>query len=109
MSINVSRKIDRRKMMNLFLLILKLTVFLNKLGYLNAHGRLIVPPARSSAWREDNKRFPVYYDDNQMYCGGSFQLRNNGKIIFDVFFFLFFSFRAIQKVDVVFVVKISTV
>jgi hypothetical protein len=96
-------------MMNLFLLILKLTVFLNKLGYLNAHGRLIVPPARSSAWREDNKRFPVYYDDNQMYCGGSFQLRNNGKIIFDVFFFLFFSFRAIQKVDVVFVVKISTV
>ena len=70
-------------MMSSIVLILKLTVLLNKLGMLKAHGRLIVPPARSSAWREDNKRFPVYYDDNQMYCGGSFQLRNNGKITSD--------------------------
>lgn len=33
------------------------------------HGRMLNPPARSSAWREDS-RFPTYYDDNQMFCGG---------------------------------------
>ena len=36
----------------------------------DAHGRLLVPPARSSAWREDPARFPAYYDDAQMFCGG---------------------------------------
>lgn len=42
-------------------------------------GRLIDPPARSSAWRYDN-RFPTYYDDNQMFCGGlQVQLNNGGK------------------------------
>ena len=63
--------------MHLLILLLKLTILLVKFDYLVAHGRLIVPPARSSAWREDSKRFPVFYDDNQMYCGGTFQLRNN--------------------------------
>lgn len=33
------------------------------------HGRLIEPPARSSAWRFGYDT-PVDYDDNQLYCGG---------------------------------------
>ena len=33
------------------------------------HARLLDPPARSSAWRFD-ARFPIEYNDNQMFCGG---------------------------------------
>lgn len=33
------------------------------------HGRLIDPPARSTAWRYGYDT-PVDYDDNQLYCGG---------------------------------------
>jgi hypothetical protein len=43
---------------------------------INCQGRLLVPPARSSAWREDPIRFPVNYDDNLMSCGGFDQLWN---------------------------------
>ena len=39
---------------------------------ISGHGRLLDPPARSSAWREDPVRFPMFYDDNQMFCGGFF-------------------------------------
>jgi hypothetical protein len=41
-----------------------------KLIEVNCHGRLLVPPSRSSAWREDPIRFPVNYDDVAMFCGG---------------------------------------
>lgn len=44
------------------------------------HGRLMDPPARSSAWRYGFDT-PVDYDDNQLYCGG-IQVQwsvNNGK------------------------------
>lgn len=41
-----------------------------KIVEIKAHGRLLNPPARSSAWREDSVRFPINYDDNQMNCGG---------------------------------------
>ena len=37
---------------------------------IKCHGMLRDPPARSSAWREDPNRFPNYYNDNQMFCGG---------------------------------------
>lgn len=37
---------------------------------ISCHGRLLNPIARSSAWRVD-ERFPILYDDHQMYCGGS--------------------------------------
>ena len=38
---------------------------------IEAHGMLMVPPARSSAWREFGKdKFPAEYTDNQMFCGG---------------------------------------
>lgn len=44
-----------------------------------SHGRLIDPPARSTAWRYDS-RFPAYYDDTAMYCGGfGVQQQNGGK------------------------------
>lgn len=33
------------------------------------HGRVIDPPARSTAWRYGYDT-PVDYDDNQLYCGG---------------------------------------
>ena len=43
------------------------------------HGFLINPPARSSAYREDPLRFPIYYTDTEMNCGGkSVQWDQNG-------------------------------
>ncbi|XP_052811640.1 uncharacterized protein LOC128239176 [Mya arenaria] len=47
----------------------------------SGHGRLLVPPGRSSAWRE---RFPVppNYDDNGLNCGGrgyQFSVLANGR------------------------------
>ena len=45
-----------------------------------AHGRLVDPVARSSAWRKDHTKFPSYYDDNSMNCGGiGMQIMNGGK------------------------------
>ena len=50
-----------------------------KLVLVNSHGRLLDPPARSSAWRYDS-RFPAFFNDNQMFCGGfQVQLQNGGK------------------------------
>ncbi len=47
---------------------------------IDAHGMLLVPPARSSAWREDPIRFEPNYDDNRMFCGGvDIQYRVNSK------------------------------
>ena len=34
------------------------------------HGRLIEPPSRGSMWRFGFKS-PENYDDNQLFCGGS--------------------------------------
>jgi hypothetical protein len=47
-----------------------IVVLANLIMRSEAHGRLLVPPARSSAWREDPARFPTYFDDAQMFCGG---------------------------------------
>ena len=33
------------------------------------HGRMRVPPSRSSMWR-DGFGTPTNYDDNQLFCGG---------------------------------------
>ena len=44
---------------------------------INSHGRLLDPPARTSAWRYDN-RFPAFYDDNRMFCGGFLVQNQNG-------------------------------
>lgn len=76
--------------------LLSLIIFVNKISSLIGHGRLDVPPARSSAWREDPIRFPSYYDDNQMYCGGSYVLRGNGSFIKFEFFFIF-NFTLLSK------------
>lgn len=56
--------------MKLLLFGLVLFVFYLKIKFAKSHGRLLVPPARSSAWREDPNRFPTFYNDNQMFCGG---------------------------------------
>ena len=37
--------------------------------FVTGHGRLVDPPARSTAWRYGYDT-PVNYDDNQLYCGG---------------------------------------
>ena len=61
------------------LLLIALFLFI-ELIEINCHGRLMVPPSRSSAWREDS-RFPINYTDNEMYCGGFFvQWSQNGII-----------------------------
>jgi hypothetical protein len=50
--------------------------------YIDAHARLLNPPARSSAWRENLKKFPTYVDDNEMNCGGFYaQWYNNGSYL----------------------------
>lgn len=51
-------------------LILFLIVLLNGIAGVESHARLLSPIARSSAWRLDPKRFPFYFNDNQMFCGG---------------------------------------
>jgi hypothetical protein len=59
--------------------VLSLLLIIFYFDLVNCHGRLLVPPARSSAWREDPIRFPIYYDDNQMFCGGAYvQWTENG-------------------------------
>ena len=45
-------------------------LFAIEINLIDCHGRLLVPPARTSAWREDPARFPSYFDDAQMFCGG---------------------------------------
>ena len=52
------------------ILAMSILVLGNMIARSEAHGRLLVPPARSSAWREDPARFPSYFDDAQMFCGG---------------------------------------
>jgi hypothetical protein len=52
------------------ILAVSIVVLANLIMRSEAHGRLLVPPARSSAWREDPARFPTYFDDAQMFCGG---------------------------------------
>ena len=66
----------------MFLLKLSLLigVVFNKLIPSHSHGRLIEPVARSSAWRVSRK-FPLYYDDSGMNCGGLYALMNNGNFI----------------------------
>ena len=50
------------------------------IGMSQGHGRLVDPVARSSAWRKDLKKFPSYFDDNSMNCGGlGMQIKNDGK------------------------------
>jgi len=46
------------------LFVLSIRIFI-----VHSHGRLVSPPARSSAWRY-RSGFPAYYDDTAMYCGG---------------------------------------
>lgn len=53
--------------MNLEILYLFLSLFV--LSQVDGHGRLIDPPARSTAWRYGFKT-PVNYNDNELYCGG---------------------------------------
>lgn len=55
-------------------------VCINIIG-IDCHGRLIDPPARTSAWRVDPVKFPYVYYDNQMFCGGfETQWRKNSKL-----------------------------
>ena len=52
---------------------------------INCHGRLLVPPARSTAWREDPSRFPANYNDHEMFCGGfAVQWEKNGQTCFNL-------------------------
>lgn len=60
------------------MILIAVSIALVKIIEINCHGRLLSPPARSSAWRFDRK-FPQYLDDNQMFCGGfDTQWRLNG-------------------------------
>jgi hypothetical protein len=63
-------------MKTIFLVVLSTVLLLKEI---NAHGRLVVPPARSTAWRENPSLFPAYYNDMEMFCGGkSTQWNQNG-------------------------------
>lgn len=61
------------------MLLLLLGASVALVAQVSAHGRLMVPPSRMSAWREDAKRFPVNYNDPEMWCGGfAVQWQQNG-------------------------------
>lgn len=47
----------------LMFLLLSNIFILNFVG-INSHGLLLVPAARSSAWRQDPLKFPSYYNGN---------------------------------------------
>ena len=69
-----------------------ITIFLSLsalIATINAHGYLINPPNRGSAWREDPIKFPAYYQDNGLYCGDSPIMMNSvnrKKIILKTYF-----------------------
>lgn len=44
----------------------------------NAHGRLIDPPGRSTAWRYGFQT-PPNYNDHELYCGGFARQQKNGE------------------------------
>jgi hypothetical protein len=77
---------------------------------IKGHGRLLVPPARSSAWREDSRTFAPDYNDNQMFCGGFytqyslnskiFSFKNQNLFIYTDLLFFFLKFK--KREDVVF-------
>jgi len=56
--------------MNFLFLLCLTSILLLKILEINAHGRLVDPPARSTAWREKPSLFPAYYNDMEMFCGG---------------------------------------
>lgn len=58
-----------KKLQEMIFSILIIIFMLKTLPLVNGHGRLMDPPARSSAWRLGYNT-PVNYDDNQLYCGG---------------------------------------
>lgn len=47
----------------------------------SAHGRMLEPPGRSTAWRFNGKQTPVNYDDHSLNCGGFYaqHYQNNHK------------------------------
>lgn len=45
--------------------------------YVEAHGRLIEPPSRASAWRYGFQT-PPNYNDHELYCGGFQRQQRNG-------------------------------
>lgn len=51
-------------------LVIILTVVFNFITEINGHARLMMPIARSSAWRQNPIIFPTFYNDNAMSCGG---------------------------------------
>lgn len=58
---------------------LVLIVLVNHTPTCDAHGRLIEPPSRASAWRYGFQT-PPNYNDHELYCGGfTRQQRNGGK------------------------------
>ncbi|XP_065155631.1 uncharacterized protein [Atheta coriaria] len=59
-------------------LYLKLLILAHAAILINAHGRLMDPPARNSMWRFGFPN-PVNYNDNELFCGGrGVQWEQNG-------------------------------
>ena len=53
------------------LLIALSIIVLLEVAEISGHGRLVDPPARSTAWREfGTSAFPPEYTDHEMFCGG---------------------------------------
>jgi hypothetical protein len=75
--LNISRECLYRRKMSPGLYAILLTVFLPRIA---AHGRLIDPPSRASAWRYGFDT-PHNYNDHELYCGGFTRqwVKNEGK------------------------------
>ncbi|KAI8786054.1 CAunnamed protein product [Biomphalaria glabrata] len=71
------KQVDCTRMLARLILVL-LTIFVFNVISINAHGRLLEPPSRMSAWRLGYP-VPRNYDDHSMNCGGyATQWNKNG-------------------------------
>uniref|UniRef100_A0A2C9LE15 Chitin-binding type-4 domain-containing protein n=1 Tax=Biomphalaria glabrata TaxID=6526 RepID=A0A2C9LE15_BIOGL len=71
------KQVDCTRMLARLILVL-LTIFVFNVISINAHGRLLEPPSRMSAWRFGYP-VPRNYDDHSMNCGGyATQWNKNG-------------------------------
>lgn len=58
-------------------IVLIIGIFMHAIDVCNAHGRLIEPPSRSSAFRYGFQT-PPNYNDHELYCGGFARQQKNG-------------------------------
>ncbi|OXA56683.1 uncharacterized protein LOC110847144 [Folsomia candida] len=66
---------------SLLLSLLLVSVWVGEFDHVDAHGKMMKPPNRSSIWRVpefSNQNPPANYNDNELYCGAIHQVDDPG-------------------------------